>query len=142
MKIFFCLNFYPYVALGMYEIMHQFSCFTLCVRFEKVQTLLSSLKGDRQQKRLWQEKYLAAIHRYEAKAKMSSQTYLFQKQAKITKKFWKFASPLLIFELTSFKFQLPSTKAPLSLITTLLFRDFKDEHLSPVFAVLQLGTGS
>ena len=66
----------------------------------------------------------------------------FQKQAKITKKFWNFASPLLIFELTSFKFQRPSTKAPLSLITTLLFREFKDEHLSPVFTVLQLGTGS
>ena len=65
----------------------------------------------------------------------------FQKQAKITKKFWKFASLLLIFELTSFKFQLPSTKAPLSLITTLLFRDFKDEHMSPVFIVLQLGKG-
>ena len=107
-----------------------------------MEALLSSLKGDRQQKKLWWEKYLTAIHRYEAKAKMSSQTYIFQNQAKVIKKFWKFASPLLVFELTSFKCQLPSTKAPLPLITTLLFRDFKDEHLSPVFTILQLGTGS
>ena len=42
----------------------------------------------------------------------------------------------------SFKFQLPPTKAPLPLIMTLLFRDFMGEHLSPVFTVLQLGTGS
>ena len=107
-----------------------------------MEVLLSSLKGYRQQKRLWWEKYLVAIHRYEAKAKMSIQTYLFQNQANVTKNFWKFASPLLSFELTSFKCQLSSTKAPLPLITTLLFRDFKDEHLSPVFTILQLGTGS
>ena len=97
-----------------------------------METLSSSLKWDRQQERLG----------YEEKAKISSQTHLFQKQAKITETFWKFASFLLIFQLTPFKFQLPSTKAPLPLITTLLSRGFKHEHLSPVFTVLQLGTGS
>ena len=29
-KIFFCIIFYPNVALGMYEFMYQVSCFTLC----------------------------------------------------------------------------------------------------------------
>ena len=47
-----------------------------------METLSSTLLGDRQQKKLWYEKYLAAIHRYEAEEKISSQTYLFQKQRK------------------------------------------------------------
>ena len=42
----------------------------------------------------------------------------------------------------SFEFQLPPTKAPLPLIMTLLLRDFIGEHISLVFTVLQLGTGS
>ena len=93
-KKMFCLNFYPNVALGVCEFMHQFSCFTLCFYwmhnfFFVISKVLKSGKFIKQfergqtTKRLRQEKYLATIHRYEAKAKISSQTYLFQKQAKI-----------------------------------------------------------
>ena len=45
-----------------------------------MKTLSSSLMGDRQQKKLWYKKYLAAIHIYEAEGKISSQSYLFQNQ--------------------------------------------------------------
>ena len=45
-----------------------------------MKTLSSSLMGDRQQKKLWYKKYLAAIHIYEAEGKISSQSYLFQDQ--------------------------------------------------------------
>ena len=54
----------------------------------------------------------------------------------------KFSLLLAYFSTNSFEFQLLPTKVPLPLIMTLLFRDFKDEHLSQVFTVLHLGTGS
>ena len=48
-------------------------------------------------------------------------------------------SPLLIYQQIPFEFQLPPAKSSLTLIMTFLFRDFKDEHLYPIFTVLQLG---
>ena len=74
------------------------------------------------------------------KQKYQVKLIFFKNKLKLRRNFQNL--PLLIFQLTPFKFQLPSTKAPLPLITTLLSRGFKNEHLSPVFTVLQLGTGS
>ena len=72
--------------------------------------------------------------RYQAKAKISSQTYLFfeetKTKTKITQKSSKLISCFLIFQPTPFELQLLPTKAPLPLIMTFLFRDFQDEHLS------------
>ena len=59
-KNFFCTNFYPNVALGMYEFMHKVCCLTLCFYWMhyfffvtskdlKSGNLSSSLKEDRQQ---------------------------------------------------------------------------------------------
>ena len=60
-NFFFYINCYPNVSQGMYEFMHQVSCLKsaacmsfslLFQRLQKVETLSSSLKGDRQQKML------------------------------------------------------------------------------------------